>query len=55
MLARNAAKNSGDPSWLAYSLYAPPNTVIQIGNRWFDVKTSYSKSWAWRLLKKKKY
>ena len=33
MLARNAAKNSGDPSWLAYSLYAPPNTVIQIGNR----------------------
>jgi len=31
--ARLAARNPGDVSWLSYTLYAPPNTVIALGKK----------------------
>ena len=31
-LARVVAREEGDPSWLAYTLYAPANTSIKFGN-----------------------
>jgi hypothetical protein len=31
-ISRNNCKQDGDPSWLAYQLYAHPNAKIKIGS-----------------------
>ncbi len=33
MTARIKCKISGDPSWLAYQLYAQPNTQVMFGSK----------------------